>query len=113
MSDEGAKLDAILELVQRVADASVPLVVAQAVDDVDLPDAARLTMWHLRRRLNTRDFVEVYAESLATETRRRMTTVGQMLTLLVRRGYLEESAKKRPRAFRFPSSRKAWRARAA
>jgi hypothetical protein len=41
------------------------------------------------------------------------TTVGQMLTVLVQRGYLDESGKKKPRAFRLPWSRRVSTERAA
>lgn len=90
-----------------------PRVVTQALSDVQLPDAARLIMWHLSFRLDLVEYREVYAESLANESRRKVTTVGQMLTLLVHRGYLDESTKKKPRAFRLPFSRRTSGARAA
>jgi hypothetical protein len=89
------------------------LAVEQALDDVSLPPAARLTMWHIRKRLTMQAFTEVKAESLANEMRVLDTTVGKMLTLLVERGYLEESGKKKPRAFRLPWSRRAYTERAA
>ena len=89
------------------------LAVEQALDDVSLPPAARLTMWHIRRRLTMQAFTEVKAESLANEMRVLDTTVGKMLTLLVERGYLEESGKKKPRAFRLPWSRRVAAERAA
>ena len=89
------------------------LAVEQALDDVSLPPAARLTMWHIRKRLTMVAFTEVKAESLANEMRVLDTTVGKMLTLLVERGYLEESGKKKPRAFRLPWSRRAYAERAA
>lgn len=90
-----------------------PRVVAQALSDVHLPDAARLIMWHLSFRLDVLEYREVYAESLAHESRRKETTVGQMLTLLVTRGYLDESEKRKPRAFRLPYSRRTSAQRAA
>jgi hypothetical protein len=89
------------------------LAVEQALDDVSLPPAARLTKWHIRKRLTMVAFTEVKAESLANEMRVLDTTVGKMLTLLVERGYLEESGKKKPRAFRLPWSRRAYTERAA
>jgi DNA-binding IclR family transcriptional regulator len=89
------------------------LAVEQALDDVSLPPAARLTMWHIRKRLTMTAFAEVKAESLAAEMRLKDTTVGQMLTLLVQRGYLDESGKKKPRAFRLPWSRRVSTERAA
>jgi DNA-binding IclR family transcriptional regulator len=70
-------------------------------------------MWHIRKRLTMVAFTEVKAESLANEMRVLDTTVGKMLTLLVERGYLEESGKKKPRAFRLPWSRRAYTERAA
>lgn len=115
MSDEklstiNAKLDSLLML---AADVSVPLVVAQAMDDNDLPPAAQTIMWHLRKRLNPRDFVDVYADSLRVNTGKRKQTIGQMLTVLVRAGYLEERPNSRPRAFRLPYTRCIQRKRAA
>jgi hypothetical protein len=89
------------------------LAVEQALDDVSLPPAARLTMWHIRKRLTMTAFAEVKAESLAAEMRIKDTTVGQMLTVLVQRGYLDESGKKKPRAFRLPWSRRVSTERAA
>jgi DNA-binding IclR family transcriptional regulator len=70
-------------------------------------------MWHIRKRLTMTAFAEVKAESLAAEMRLKDTTVGQMLTLLVQRGYLDESGKKKPRAFRLPWSRRVSTERAA
>ena len=46
------------------------LAVEQALDDVSLPPAARLTMWHIRKRLTMQAFTEVKAESLAHESPR-------------------------------------------
>ena len=89
------------------------LAVEQALDDVSLPPAARLTMWHVRKRLTMQAYTEVKAESLASEMRVDDTTAGKMLTLLVQRGYLEESGKKKPRAFRLPWSRRGATERAA
>ena len=91
----------------------VPPVVAQALSDTSLPDTARLMMWHLVARLDYTMFREVYVLSIANEMRRKETTAGQMLTLLVARGYLIESVKRKPRAFRFPLSRIASEERAA
>lgn len=85
---------------------SVPRVVDQALRDVRLPPAARLMMWHLADRLDLVQFRDVKAESLASEMRIKRETVGQMLTVLVVRGYLDESGKKKPRAFRMPWSRR-------
>ena len=82
------------------------LAVQQALDDVSLPPAARLTMWHISKRLTMTAFSEVKTESLAHEMRVMDTTVGKMMTILVERGYLDESGKKKPRAFRLPWSRR-------
>lgn len=92
---------------------SVPIAVEQALDDVELPPCARLMMWHLRRRLSRHEYREQYTLSLANEMRIKETTAGQMLTLLVHRGYLDESVKRKPRAFRLVDSRRTTRARAA
>lgn len=66
----------------------LPVVIAQAMDDVTLPPAARLMMWHLRLRLDLVKFREVKAASIAHEMRIREETAGRTLTLLVERGYL-------------------------
>lgn len=84
----------------------MPVVVTQALSDVSLTPTARLMMWHLKDRLDFLSFRDIYGESLAREMRIKETTVGQTLTLLVARGYLEENGKKRPRAFRLPWSRR-------
>lgn len=109
-------LDALAERVAPttlVARHGLPSVITQALDDVALPPAARLLMWHLRLRLDLTVFREQKAESLAREMRIKETTVGQMLRLLVVQGYLEEHGKRKPRAFRFPWSRRTTRERAA
>jgi len=86
--------------------AGLPIVVVQALDDLTLPNVARLAMWHLRLRLDLVVFTEVYQESLRREMRVEDSTVHKTLTCLVETGYLEESGQKRPRAFRFPWSRR-------
>lgn len=96
-----------------VTGGSLPRVVEQALDNVKLPPSARLVMWHLRHRLDFVEYREVKAESLASEMEIKETTVGQMLTLLVDRGYLDESGKRKPRAFRMPWSRRTSKSRAA
>lgn len=96
-----------------VAQHGLPVVVQQALDDVKLPQTARLMMWHLRLRLDLIEFREVYNDSLAKEMRITDSTVGKMLTLLVAEGYLGESGKRRPRAFRLLWSKRQSRARAA
>lgn len=87
--------------------------IKQAVYDLGLPPTARLMMLYLPNRLNLHTFVEVKAESIAAEMQIKDTTAGQMLTVLVHRGYLEESGKRKPRAFRLPWSRHVHTERAA
>ena len=91
----------------------LPRAVQQALSDVSLPPSARLMIWHLAHRLDMVAFRDAKAESLASEMRIRDTTAGQMLTLLVERGYLYESGKRKPRAFRMPWSRCTSKERAA
>lgn len=122
--EDAALSDAVVRALEKLHDSlkpptalaryGVPMVVKQAMDNAKgLPPAARLVMWHLQYRLNFLEFVEVKAESLATDAGIKETTAGQMLTLLVKRGYLEESAKKKPRAFRMPWSQRTSKSRAA
>ena len=86
---------------------AVPPVVQQALGDVQLPSMARLMMWHLAARLDFHEWREMKAASLASEMRIRDTTVGQMLTVLVARGYLDQRpTTRRSRAFRLPWSRR-------
>lgn len=86
---------------------AVPPVVQQALGDVQLPSMARLMMWHLAARLDFHEWRPMKAASLASEMRIRDTTVGQMLTVLVTRGYLEQRpTTRRSRAFRMPWSRR-------
>jgi DNA-binding MarR family transcriptional regulator len=85
----------------------------QALGDVSLPPAARLMMFHLDARLDCIEYREQKYTSLAHEMGVKQTTVGKMLDLLVQRGYLAESGKKKPRAFRMPLSRRTSVARAA
>jgi hypothetical protein len=66
----------------------LPVVVAQALDDLSLPPSARLMMWHLRLRLDFVHFREVKAASIAHEMRLREETASRTLLLLVERGYL-------------------------
>lgn len=98
--------DACTLLVQH----GLPLVVRQALDDVQLPPTARLMMWHLCGWLDLVEYREVKGIAIGHEMRVRETTAGQMLTLLVRLGYLDESPRSgkggRPRAFRLPYSRR-------
>lgn len=90
-----------------------PEVISQAMDDVSLPPTARLMMWHLRLRLDLSEFRVVYGESIAHEMRIKPNTASITLDLLVARGYLDESVKKKPRAFRLPFSRRTEMGRAA
>lgn len=93
---------------------SVPRVVEQALDDVQLPPVARLMMWHLAKRLDLFEYREVKNASIAAEMRIKDTTAGQMLALLVERGYLDQRAsERRTRAFRLLWSRRQSRALAA
>ncbi|MEQ1693779.1 MAG: BlaI/MecI/CopY family transcriptional regulator, partial [Gemmatimonas sp.] len=79
--------------------------ISQALDDVSLPHAARLVMWHLGKRLDVTHFREVKTDSLASEMRLKPNTVFKSLRQLVARGYLEEHTKRKPRAYRMPWSR--------
>jgi hypothetical protein len=88
-------------------------VVSQALGDVTLPHTARLMMWHLAQRLDLVEFREVYTDSIAAEMRIKPNTASVTLDTLVSRGYLDESGKRKPRAFRLPWSRRQSLARAA
>lgn len=93
---------------------SVPRAVEQALDDVQLPAVARLMMWHLTKRLDLFEYREVKNASIAAEMRIKDTTAGQMLALLVERGYLDQrNSDRRARAFRLPWSRRQSKALAA
>jgi DNA-binding MarR family transcriptional regulator len=99
-----------------LAQHGLPTVIVQALDDLALPPAARLMMWHLRLRLDIGDhYAEVYAASLAKEMRIKEETAARTLSLLVDRGYL----RRRPRVkggaklYAFPWSRVRTRDRAA
>ena len=83
----------------------VPAVVEQALNDVQLPHVARLTMWDLRLRLDGVHYVEVKVASLAFEMRVKERTANDALLRLVDDGYLDVHAKQKPRAYRFPWSR--------
>lgn len=76
-----------------LAQHGLPTVIVQALDDLTLPPAARLMMWHLRLRLDLVEYTEVYAASLAKEMRIKEETAARTLSLLVDRGYL----RRRPR----------------
>ena len=87
--------------------AYVPLSVIQALDDTSLPAAARLLMWELRLRLDIFEYREQKQLSLAHSTRYKEATVGEMLALLVARGYLDaRPTSRRGRAYRLYASRR-------
>lgn len=96
-----------------IAQHGVPIVVLQALDDHKLPDIDRLVMWHLRLRLDFVEYREVKVASLAHEMRRKERTVNHALDRLTAVGYLDQHTRSRPRAFRFPWSRRHWLVRAA
>lgn len=85
---------------------AIPLIVSAALDDTRLTDTARLAMWHLRLRLDLLEYREVYVESLAAEMHRKPRTVNYAVEELITAGYLDAHAKRRPRALRFPLSRR-------
>lgn len=93
---------------------NLPRVVEQALDDVHLPAVARLMMWHVVKRLDLFEYRELKLASIAAEMRVKETTAGQMLTLLVEKGYLDARAsERRSRAYRIPWSRRQSKALAA
>jgi hypothetical protein len=98
----------------REAPQGVPIVVRQALDDVQLPPSARLMMWHVQAWLDFHEYRALKGITLAHEMRIRETTASKALSLLVDRGYLDESADGgrggRARAFRLPFSRRRARA---
>ena len=84
----------------------LPVVVVQALDDLTLPPAARLMMWHLRLRLDFVVYREVKGASIAHEMRIKERTAHQSLTTVVGRGYLRVvPAAGRGFAYAFPWSR--------
>lgn len=88
-----------------LAQHGIPVVVAQALDDVALPHAARLAMWHLRERLDVVHFTVVKVASLSAAMRVKERTVNDALHRLASDGYLDVHAKQKPKAYRFPWSR--------
>ena len=85
----------------------LPVVVRQALDDVQLPPAARLMMWHLQGHLDLVEWTPVKLVGIAHETRTRESTCSRMLSLLVERGYLlTRPDQRKGRAYRFPWSRR-------
>lgn len=90
-----------------LAQHGMPIVVVQALDDLQLPSAARLMMWHLRLRLDLVEYREVKAASIAHEMRVREQSAGRLLALLVERGYLrvQPRAKGSAKAYCLPWSR--------
>lgn len=119
MTDAGIGMDDVRDGSEHVATvaymraAPLPHVVSQAMDDFSLPPTARLMMWTLAKRLDFVYFTAVKSQSLAHEMRIRENTAAQYLSLLVQRGYIEESKRRRPRAFRMPWSRQRHDRRAA
>jgi hypothetical protein len=91
----------------------LPVSIMQAMDDVHLTQTARLAMWHLRLRLDVVEYREVKLISLASEMREKERNIGNALALLVARGYLEQTAKRKPREFRLLWSRRRSDVRAA
>lgn len=88
-----------------IAQHGLPTVVVQALDDTQLPPVARLTMWHLRERLDVIHYVEVKVASLALSMRVKERTLNDALIRLAHEGYLDVHQRQRPRAYRFPWSR--------
>jgi DNA-binding IclR family transcriptional regulator len=90
-----------------LAQHGLPVVVVQALDDLQLPPAARLMMWHLRLRLDLVAFREVKAASLAREMRIKDQTAARLLLMLADRGYLrmQERTFSGPKAYALPWSR--------
>lgn len=91
----------------------LPVSIMQAMDDVHLTQTARLAMWHLRLRLDVIEFREVKLISLASEMRMEERNIGNALMLLVARGYLEQTKRRKPREFRLLWSRRPKDCRAA
>lgn len=89
-----------------IAQHGVPRVVLQALDDTRLTHVARLAMWHLQSRLDVVEYVEVKVAALAFEMRVKERTTGNALRELIERGYLLEHESRKPRAYRFPWSRR-------
>ncbi|MFN8992230.1 MAG: hypothetical protein ACK5X3_00950 [Pseudomonadota bacterium] len=85
----------------------LPMVVVQALDDVQMPPLARLCMWHLTKRLDTIEYREVKIVSLAHEMRCKDVSAGEVVRRLIADGYLDEHRIRKPRALRFPISRRA------
>jgi hypothetical protein len=84
----------------------MPMVVIQALDDVRLPPLARLCMWHLTKRLDVHEYREVKIISLAHEMRCKDVSAGEVVRRLIADGYLDEHHIRKPRALRFPISRR-------
>lgn len=90
-----------------------PIVVQQALDDVTLPHAARLAMWHLRLWLDVAEYREVKIVALASAMRIKERNANDAVLTLVARGYLDQHPRQRPRALRLPYSRRVMPVRAA
>lgn len=84
----------------------LPRVVHQALADRQLSPVARLAMWYLVDWLDFVEYREVKASALATEMGTKDRTAVWVLQQLADRGYLDAHARRRPRAFRLPQSRR-------
>ena len=91
----------------------MPLVVQQALSDRQLRPVDRLAMFFLAALLDFNDYREVKVMSLASTMGVEEQTAGRAIRTLVARGYLDQHAKRKPRAFRMPWSRLATEKRAA
>lgn len=108
------RIRALLEDAERHRDAAVPFIVRQALSDrKGLTKVERLAMWEMRAWVDNMKYRDVYAEALASLMDITDQAAGRVLRRLAARGYLDESAKKRPRAYRFYLSRRAVDERAA
>lgn len=91
----------------------LPTVVEQALSNYSLAPTARQAMWELRGTLSLTAFREVKVAALAHAMHCKERTLVNALAQLVAEGYLDEHKVRKPRALRFPSSRRASIARAA
>ena len=98
-----------------IAQHGLPVVVAQALRDLTLPQNGRLMMYYLTDWLDFVEYREVKVVSVASAMRIHENTAGQLLALLVSRGYLRCRPRVRnsPRAYVMPWSRVANERRAA
>jgi len=98
-----------------IAQHGLPVVVAQALRDLTLPQGARLMMFYLTDYLDFVEYREVKVASLASAMKTHHRSTGRLLALLVSRGYLRCRPRVRnsPRAYVMPWSRVANERRAA